>query len=82
MDELQIWEAKELLKQIPYTNRDLKEFIRMNSFILAQVNSKKKLKVSDVVPLPFDNLYKDTEIKKEDIDRMKNAVSMFQKKMK
>lgn len=79
MDELEYWEAKELVGQMNLADKNLWEAMRCNMYVMAQVNSKKQLKPQDIMSLPFDNLYKDTDISNEDIDRLRMKAKMMQK---
>jgi len=61
-------ELSDILDNIQYTDRSLWESNRINSFITCQVNSKKKLNLTDIYRLPFDET--DEQLSKEDFEQM------------
>lgn len=73
MDEMQPYEIDSILNDRSYKNRDLWEQTRMIMYIIAQVNSKRKLSPSDIIAFPWDNT-KDEEIGTSDTSE-KNPVT-------
>lgn len=55
LDEMQSYEINTLLKCAHYKNRELWEQTRMIMYVIAQVNSRKKLLPKDVFSFPWDN---------------------------
>lgn len=71
-DSMQIYELNEILKNYQYHFKNEFEQTRIISFVIAQSNSTKKLKSTDVLKFEWDNIeVEDTEKKqltKEDIE--------------
>lgn len=61
-------ELSDILDNIQYTDRSLWESNRINSFITCQVKSKKKLNLTDIYRLPFDET--DEQLSKDDFEQM------------
>ena len=55
LDEMLITELSDCLDCLQFVDRSLWESQRINAFIACQMNSKKKLKLTDIYRLPFDN---------------------------
>ena len=76
MDEMQDYEVNDILDALPYLDRNSWEQSRLQSLVTAQVNSKKQLKATDIIKLPWDedNVTETspTEISTEDIERLKS----------
>ena len=71
LDEMLLSELSDTLDNIQYADRSLWESNRINSFITCQVNSKKKLKLTDIYRLPFDEDDADKEqLSKDDFEQM------------
>lgn len=70
---MQTYEVNDIIEGLQYTDRNLWETSRMNSYILAQVNSKKKLSPTDIIKFSWENNEeaKEIEISNEDIKRLK-----------
>jgi hypothetical protein len=62
-----------------YANKDLWEANRLTAYITAQVNSRKKLNVTDLVTFPWEEDIKntDTSISKEDIERLQKQAENY-----
>lgn len=52
---MKTYEATEILGSIQYRDRDNKDMARMIAQIIAQVNSKKTIKSTDIVKFPWDD---------------------------
>jgi uncharacterized membrane protein len=52
---MKTYEATEILGSIQYRDRDNKDMARMIAQVIAQVNSKKTIKSTDVVKFPWDD---------------------------
>lgn len=72
-----------MIELIPYCDRNSWEQSRMNAYILAQVNSRKKLSPSDIVSFKWEdnNELEEhiTTITDEDIERLKNISKQWEK---
>ena len=71
MDELQSWEVNELLECLKYANQASWEQTRWLMYVVAQVNSRKQLKLQDILHFPWDDEKMDTTISDADIKRLK-----------
>ena len=49
LDEMQMYEAQVAIKYGYYAYKDIWEANRLTAYIMAQVNSKRRLKLSDIV---------------------------------
>jgi hypothetical protein len=74
MDSMKDYEVYLLLDNIQYSEKNDWERSRFESYVVAQVNSKKKIKPTDLVKFSWDKEYNDkpsTEISTQDIERLK-----------
>ena len=69
-DRLLLTELFDILDNIQYCDRSLWEALRINSFLAVQMNSKKKLKLTDIYRLPFDENETDEQLSKDDFEQM------------
>ena len=58
MTRLELWEAYLLCENLQYCDRSIWESSRIIAFMVAQSNSKKKLKLSDVSKFEWENTKK------------------------
>lgn len=77
MDKLEIWEINDIMENLPYLDRTIWETARLNGYITAQVNSKKKLKPQDICKFKWDDEEKEVEITKKDINRLKAKANEY-----
>lgn len=79
MDNCTMWELNDIIDNLPYLDRNLWETSRLNSYITAQVNSKKKLKMQDICRFKWEEeeTTKETGISKEDIKRLKQRANEY-----
>lgn len=52
---MKTYEVAEYLGSVQYRGRDLKDMARMIAQLIAQVNSKKTIKSTDIVKFPWDD---------------------------
>ncbi len=71
-----ISELQDCLANIQYADRSLWESSRIQSYITCQINSRKKLKLTDVYKLPFDDA-DDEPLSIEDYEQMKERSQML-----
>ena len=71
MDEMQTWEINDMIENIPYTDRALWETARVNAYVVAQVNSKKKLTQQDILKFKWEDM--SNFMQEEHIIEMSNA---------
>lgn len=78
------WEVYNFYDSLKYCNRSEWEQTRLLAFILAQVNSKKKLEMTDIMSFPWEENYeeKNIEMSNEDRDRLREKAKAFEKLLK
>lgn len=84
MDEMELYEVNTIIKDLKYIDRTSRELSRYEIYAIAQSNSSKKLKMTDILQLPWDEEGKNTgtavteEQAKEMRDRMKRLEKQIQ----
>lgn len=75
MDECTMWELNDIVENIPYLDRNIWESQRLNAFITAQVNTKKKLSMKDICEFKWEQTEieeeHNIEITNDEIERLK-----------
>ena len=81
MSDLQDFEVELLYENLKYADRPSWEQTRLLAFILAQVNSKKKLEMTDIMYFPWDRPedIHDIEMTNEQRDRLKEKAKAMEK---
>lgn len=81
MSDLQDFEVELLYENLKYADRPSWEQTRLLAFILAQVNSKKSLEMTDIMSFPWEENYeeKNIEMSNEDRDKLRAKAAMFEK---
>ena len=85
LDEMELYEIRALLNYEHYSHRDDWEQARMIAYMIAQVNSKKKLSYQDITKFYWENEddeKHETSISKEDIERLKKQAQAYIKNKK
>lgn len=83
MDEMQTWEINDMIENIPYTDRVLWETARVNAYVVAQVNSRKKLTQQDILKFKWEDMSNFMheehiiEMSNEDIKRLEELSKNF-----
>lgn len=54
MDRMRPYEVNDYLKSLKYIDKTLRELERYSNYIYLQANSKKEIKLSDIMSLPWD----------------------------
>lgn len=79
-----MWEINDIMVNIPYMDRNLWETARLNAYVVAQVNSRRKLTQQDICKFKWEEpdiadfgKENDIEISNEDIDRLKQLSTKF-----
>ena len=71
LDEMLLSELSDILDNIQFADRSLWESQRISNFLNCQMNSKKKLNLTDIYRLPFDEDDADKEqLSKDDFEQM------------
>lgn len=81
MEECTEWELNDIVNNIPYVDRNIWETSRMQAYVTAQVNSRKKLDLQDICKFKWEENPKDkseTEISNEDIKRLKELSKQWE----
>lgn len=75
LDEMEMYEARAAMKYGHYAYKDVWEANRLTAYITAQVNSKNRMEITDIVEFPWEknraDEEKDTSITKEQIAYLK-----------
>jgi len=87
MDTCTVWEINDIIDNLPYLDRNLWESSRLNTYVLAQVNTKKHLTQQEILKFKWEEEHKedflekekDIEISTEDINRLKNIAKQWEK---
>lgn len=79
MDKMQMYELAPLLKNIHRKNKESWEQARLISYIIAQTNSTKQLKPTDILKFSWedDTTEKETKISNEEIARLKEKSQQY-----
>lgn len=77
LDHMQLYEAKALLKYSDYSSRDSWEQSRLVAYLIAQTNSTKKMKPSDIIKFSWDN-EEHTGISNDEIERLRNKAKAYE----
>lgn len=82
MEDCTEWELNDIVNNIPYVDRNLWETSRMQAYVVAQVNSRKKLELSDICKFKWeekdtDKFESDIEITDAEIERLKDLSNQW-----
>lgn len=80
MDRMEFYEIDAILGSLEYRHRNSWEQTRMICYILAQSNSTKSIKPTDIIRFPWDDdkpQTGDTLINTEDIERLKKKAEQY-----
>lgn len=80
---MQLYEVSTILQNIYLTTKDSWEQARLVAYIIAQANSKKKLKLEDIMSFGWEEKEKKhiTSISTEDIERLKEKAKIAEQKL-
>lgn len=84
LDEMKWYEVEACIKGLENKNKASWEQCRFISYMIAQVNNTKKLKLTDILSFTWDKEEEDdknTIITNEDIERLKNKANQIIKKL-
>ena len=81
MDDMQDWEVQDIYSNLQYADASSWEQTRWLMYVVAQVNSRKQLKVTDILKLPWDGGSIETTISKENITRLKEKARLLEKEL-
>lgn len=78
LDEMQMYELESLISNLHKKDRNSWEQARMIAYVIAQCNSTKKLKPTDIMQFTWDNdTTGETSISNEDIKRLKEKAKQY-----
>lgn len=80
LDEMEMYEIRALLNYEYYSHKDEWEQARMIAYMIAQVNSKKKLTYQDITKFYWENEEQEeheTSITKQDIERLRQRAQAY-----
>ena len=82
LDRMEWYEIEAVIKYQHYANIDDWEQTRLIAYVIAQTNSKKRLKLEDIIKFPWDSQYKTESqtISKTDIERLNKLAQTYTKK--
>lgn len=80
MDELQDWEVYDIYSMLQYADASQWEQTRWLMYVVAQVNSRKHLKLSDILQFPWDSEVASakTTISNEDVERLRKKAKLIE----
>ena len=81
MDELQEWEVYDFYNMLQYADVTSWEQTRWLMYVIAQVNSRKQLKVTDILNFSWDQTQKNITITDDDIKRLKAKAEIIGKQI-
>lgn len=81
---MQMYEVRAVMKYQHLAYKDSWEQARMQAYIIAQCNSTKKLKPSDIMKFYWDKEEEgeDTFISNADVERLKEKAKLYETKLK
>ena len=80
MDQMGMYEAKAIMDYAYYAHKDEWEQARLVAWMVAQVNSKNKLKLSDILAFYWEkesDAETTTAISNRDIDRLRKQAQQY-----
>lgn len=81
MDQLQDWEVYDFYDMLQYADVTSWEQTRWLMYVIAQVNSRKQLKVTDILNFSWDQTQKNITITDDDIKRLKEKAEIIGKQI-
>lgn len=79
LDEMKMYEVRALMDYEYYSRNDTWEQARLIAYMVAQVNSKRRLKFSDITQFYWEDKEeeKDTSISREEIERLRKKAETY-----
>lgn len=79
LDRMRMYEAKSYMEYSHYREQDSWEQARLISYVQAQTQSSKKLKVTDIMRFPWEKDYKPEVMSDKDWERLKMRADALSK---
>lgn len=88
MDRCSVWELNDIIENLPYLDRNLWETSRLQTYVLAQVNSKRHLTQQEILRFKWEEENKEdyvqpeknVDISNDDIKRLKELSKQWENK--
>lgn len=77
---MQPYEIETIFNHLYLTHKEEWEQTRLLTYMTAQVNSKKKLELTDILQFPWEKKQHNTSISNEDIERLRNKSKEYGKR--
>lgn len=83
MEKMEEWEIHHFVDNLVFVDKNEWEKTRMLMYIMAQINSTKKLKISDIMKFPWDDCNEnvDHSISDEDIKRLSEKAKKIEEEL-
>lgn len=78
MDRMELYEVKAVMDYDYYAYKDGWEQSRLVAYLVAQTNSSKQLKQSDIVKFHWDRQEENTSISNADVERLRAQAKQFE----
>lgn len=78
LDELQTWEAVEILNNLEFTDKNERELLRAQLYVSVQSNSKKKIEAKEIWKLPWDEIHRNEDYDEKEAKRLKEQSQEFE----
>lgn len=78
MDQMEMYEVKAVMEYEYYAYKENWEQARLVAYLIAQTNSTKQLKVTDILKFRWDEDEDLTLISNADVDRLKEKALLFE----
>ena len=75
LDELQTWEAVEILNNLEFTDKNERELLRAQLYVAVQSNSRKKIEAKEIWALPWDEIHRNEDYDEEKAKRLKEQIT-------
>ena len=80
MDKMEFYEVKAVMEYSYYSYKDSWEQARLISYLIAQTNTTKQLKLSDILEFHWDEetAKADTSLSNEDVERLRQKAQQYE----
>lgn len=77
LDRMEMYEVKILMASSHLKNKDNWEQARLIAYITAQMNSTKKLEITDIVTFPWDDRKEPPKVTEDDAERLQKKAEYY-----
>lgn len=78
MDKMELYEVKAVMDYDYFAYKDSWEQARLIAYLIAQTNSRKQLKQTDIVKFHWDRDESETYISNADVERLREQAKQFE----